>query len=241
MLTPFRDSIEGRRKELHWLHLRMNWNAVCLGNTVFAALALEPSRDDRAFFAAAGEHYIRYYLDGITPDGYCAEGVGYWNYGFGHFLLLTEALRQATGGKIDLLNDDKAVAAALFCRRSEILPGVFLSISDCAPGSKPDGQFVAYVCRRLGLPERGANLTGANSGLALGCMLSSLPGDLPVARKLDRDNDSPLRSFFPGGGVLISRNPPDGGAGLCRGAQGRLQRRTAQSQRCRQLQPGAGP
>jgi hypothetical protein len=208
VLMPFRDSIEGRRKELHWLHLQMNWNAVCVGNTVFAALALEPSRDDRAFFAAAGEHYIRYYLEGFTPDGYCAEGVGYWNYGFGHFLLLTEALRQATGGEIDLLNNDKAVAAAQFCRRSEILPGIYLSISDCTPGTQPDGQFVAYVCHRLGLPDRGEKLIGKNSGLALASMLSSLPDDVPIARQLDHGQDLPLRSFFPGGGVLIARNPP---------------------------------
>ena len=145
VLEPFRAMIEGRQKEEFWIRAPMNWNAVCVGNSVFAALALEPSRDDRAFFAAAGEHCIRFFLSGFTPDGYCAEGVGYWNYGFGHFILLTEALRQATGGKIDLLNDDKAIAPALFCRRSEILPGMFPTISDCAPGSKPGAQLVAYV------------------------------------------------------------------------------------------------
>jgi hypothetical protein len=210
VLEPFRDSVEGRRKPpLHWLFLTMNWNSVCVGNTVFAALALEPSRDDRALYAAAGELYIRYYLDGLKPDGYCAEGVGYWNYGFGHFILLTEALRQATGGKIDLFNDDTAVAAAEYCRHSEILPGVFLTISDVTPGSKPSAPFVAYVCRRLGLPFRGEQLAGESSGLALGAMLSSLPDDLPVVPKRAAGSDSPLRNFFPGGGVLITRNSPD--------------------------------
>lgn len=211
VLTPFRDSIEGRRPELHWLHLEMNWNAVCVGNTVFAALALESGRDDRAFYAAAGEHYIRNYLHGFTPDGYCAEGIGYWNYGFGHFILLTETLRQATGGKIDLLNDDKAVAAALFCRRSEILPGLFPSISDVTPGSRPAPSLVAYVCRRLGLPLRNESLAGPSDGLALGTMLSSLPEDLPLARRVDWADESPLRSFFPGGGVLIDRGTPGAG------------------------------
>ncbi len=206
VLTPFRDSVEGRRPPLHWLFLRMNWNAVCVGNTVFAALALEPSRDDRALFAAAGEHYIRYFLSGFTPDGYCAEGVGYWNYGFGHFILLTETLRQNTGGKIDLLNDDKAIAPALFCRRAEILPGIFPSISDCTPGSKPSGQLIAYVCRRLGLDPGINRLTGNSSGLALTMMLSSLGENPPLARKLSNAGDNPLRSFFPGGGVLISRD-----------------------------------
>ena len=209
VLDPFRAMIEGRQKEAFWIRAPMNWNAVCVGNTVFAALTLEPTREDRAFFAAAGEHCIRFFLSGFTPDGYCAEGVGYWNYGFGHFILLTEALRQATGGKIDLLNDDKAIAPALFCRRSEILPGIFPTISDCSPGSKPSAQLTAYVCRRLDLDAGNNQLIGGGSDLALSLMLSSLGEDLLVARKLERVNDSPLRSFFPGGGVLLARTAPE--------------------------------
>jgi hypothetical protein len=210
VLQPFRDSVEGRRPPLHWLFLRMNWNAVCVGNTVFAALALEPARNDRALYAAAGEHYIRYFLSGFTPDGYCAEGVGYWNYGFGHFILLTEALRQATGGKVDLFNDDTAIAAALFCRNSEILPGVFPSISDCTPGSRPSPQLTAYVCQRLGLdPGTNHQIVGRETGLAIGLMLSSLDDNLPVARHWTETAAGPLRNFFPDGGVLISRTTPD--------------------------------
>ena len=43
------------------------------------------------------------FLKGFTPDGYCGEGTGYWNYGFGHYVLLSEEIRLATGGQIDLL------------------------------------------------------------------------------------------------------------------------------------------
>jgi hypothetical protein len=210
VLEPFRAMIEGRQKETFWIRAPMNWNAVCVGNTVFAALSLLDARGERAFYAAAGEHCIRFYVSGFTPDGYCAEGIGYWNYGFSHFILLTETLRQATAGKIDLLNDDRAIAAARFCRRDEIQPGVFPSISDVTPGTKPDAPFVAYVCRRLGLPGN-EQLAGDSPGLALGAMLSSLPANLPLARNLAPDRDDPLRSFFPGGGVLIARNSPGAG------------------------------
>ena len=209
VLIPFRDSVVGSRKPLHWLFLKMNWNAVCVGDTVFAAQALEPSRDERALYAAAGEHYIRYFLEGFTPDGYCAEGVGYWNYGFGHFIMITEILRQSTGGKVDLLNDDRAIAGAQFCRRSEILPDVFLTIADCTPGNKPSEQLTAYVCHRLGLPLRGVKLTGESSDLAMGSMLSSLPEDLPMVRNVGDESTNSLRSFFWNNGVLISRNSPD--------------------------------
>jgi len=32
-------------------------------------------------FAAAAEKYVENFLAGFTPDGYCSEGLGYWNYG----------------------------------------------------------------------------------------------------------------------------------------------------------------
>jgi hypothetical protein len=204
VLEPFRAMIEGRQKEAFWVRAPMNWNAVCVGNTVFSALTLLDSRDDRAFFTAAGEHCIRYFLSGFTPDGYCAEGVGYWNYGFGHFILLTEALRQSTGGKIDLMNEEHAIAPALFCLHSEILPGIYPTISDCPPGSKPSAQLTAYVCGRLGLDAGPNRLTGGGD-LSLGLMLSSLAGNLPTIRTTEKFSASPLRSFFGGGGVLISR------------------------------------
>lgn len=206
VLVPFRDSVEGRRTPLHWLFLRMNWNAVCVGNTVFAALALEPAREDRAVFAAAGEKYIRYFLSGFTPDGYCAEGVGYWNYGYGHFILLTEALRRDTSGKIDLFDNDIAISAGLFCQRAEILPRIFPTISDVSPGSRPNGQLTAYVCRRLGLDSGGRSTIGTLDDLALTLMASSLEENPPIVRKLDDSLADPLRSFFPSGGVLISRD-----------------------------------
>jgi len=208
VLDPFRAMLAGQQKEAFWVRTPMNWNAVCVGNSVFAALALVDSRADRAFYAAAGEHCIRYYLSGFTPDGYCAEGVGYWNYGYGHFILLTEILRQATGGKIDLLNDDQAIAPALFCVRSEVLPGIFPTISDCPPGSRPNAQLTAYVCGRLGLLTAGQKTPPGDVGeLTLTLLLASVDGKLPMVRNLATFNDSPLRSYFGGGGVLIARTP----------------------------------
>jgi len=205
VLEPFRAMIEGRQKEAFWVRTPMNWNAVCVGNTVFTALTLEPSKEDRAFFAAAGQRCIRYFLSGFTADGYCAEGIGYWNYGFGHFILLTEALRQATGGQIDLLVGD-AIAPALFCRNAEIFPGIFPTIADCSPGTKPNPQLTAYVCERLGLDAGQNKLVGDAKTLSLTLMLASLDGNLPHAPASESFRAGPLRSFFPGGGVLVSRS-----------------------------------
>jgi hypothetical protein len=208
VLLPFRAMVEGRQKEAFWLRTKMNWNAVCVANTVFAALALEPGREERAWFAAAGEILIRNSLLGFTPDGYCGEGIGYWNYGFGHNIMMAETLRRATSGKVDLFADDAAIQPALFCLRAEIFPGIYPSIADCTPGSQPAAGLKDYVRRRLGLsagPEAGGSVL---ADLWMTVMLASLETNPPVVCWAGEVNPSPLRSFFPAGGVLISRSEP---------------------------------
>ena len=92
-------------KSLHgnwWFYVRSNWNAVCHANVVRAALALIEDRQDRAAFVEAAERGMRYFLESFLEDGYCTEGAGYWNYGFGHYLELAKAVKGATGGFVDL-------------------------------------------------------------------------------------------------------------------------------------------
>lgn len=213
VLQPFRDMVEGRRKEISWLHATHNWNAVCLAGTVGAALALERSPQDRAWFIAAGEQYIRYFLKGFTPDGYCSEGIGYWNYGFGHFLMLSESVRQATNGRLDLLADPEALQPALFCKRSEILNGIFPTISDVHPGTRPDPQFVCYIAQRFGLEGEascGRAWVRPAGSLASTMLFSFMPAPLPSAPHDTLPTQSPLRTWFTNGGVLICREAGPG-------------------------------
>lgn len=122
---PFTGMVRQGKPRMWWLTTTNNWNAVCLAGVTIAATAAIDDREERAFFIASAEKYIRNFLAGFTDDGYCSEGLGYWNYGFGHFLLLAEDLNQQTGGKLDLLNDPKVERVALFARRLEIAPGVY--------------------------------------------------------------------------------------------------------------------
>ncbi len=211
VLHPFREMAEGKIKEMGWMRSVNNWNAVCLGSITIAALAIEDSPEDRAFYVAAAERYIRFFLSGFTPDGYCSEGVGYWNYGFGHYIMLTEAVRRATNNKLDLMADPAAMQPSLFCVRSEIINGLFPTIADCSPGSQPDTRMTAYVCRRfdLGLTAcRGKSLMGPGGGLTATMMTYSFEEPLPIVRKSEGDLASPLRTWFSDGGVLICRPAP---------------------------------
>ena len=211
VMQPFRDMVEGRRKEIFWLHATHNWNAVCLAGTTGAALALEDSPKERAWFVAAAEHYIRFFLKGFTPDGYCSEGIGYWNYGFGHFIMLDETIRENTGDRLDLLADPAALEPALFCTRSEILNGIYPTISDVHPGSRPDPQFVRYISERFNLKNAGqdqAQFVKPAGSLASTLLFSFVPQPLPPVPHSQLAPDSPLRTWFNDGGVLICRPTP---------------------------------
>lgn len=84
-----------------WFFGTNNWNAVCHAHVVESALAMLEPRDDRATFVEAAERGVRFFLSGFLDDGYCSEGGGYWNYGYGRFLSLVTAVRRASGGRVD--------------------------------------------------------------------------------------------------------------------------------------------
>ena len=216
VLGPFRDMVEGRRSEIFWMRVTHNWNAVCLAGVTGAALALEDSPEQRAWFIAAAQDYIKFFLKGFTPDGYCSEGLGYWNYGFGSFVMLGETIRQATGSRIDLLADSTALAPALFPLRDEIWNGVYPTIADCSPGSQPDAQCVRYLVERLGQASAGRRdkiFLAPAKFIFMTALFAFLPEKLPVAQRADLAGESRLRTWFKDGGVLICRpasgsNPP---------------------------------
>lgn len=98
----------------HWFYIRDNWNTVCHCGCVMAALAVIDDRSVRAAFIEAAERAMPHYLKGFYDDGWCFEGAGYWDYGYGNFLRLTEVVRNATGGFVDFSKLPKAKEMMLF-------------------------------------------------------------------------------------------------------------------------------
>ncbi len=149
--APFRGYVLAGKPKLWWATGTNNWNAVCLAGVAGSALAILDAPHERAFFAASADQYVNHFLAGFADDGYCVEGLGYWNYGFGHFLLLSETLYQATGGKVDLMERPKVRPIAQFGRRLEILPRIYPAFADCDVAAQPSVAITAYVSRRFGL------------------------------------------------------------------------------------------
>lgn len=210
ILDPFMAMIRGEREANWWLVATNNWNHVCLAGVVGAALAVAESPAERAEFILAGAQYAGSGLMGFTPDGYCSEGIGYWNYGFGHFVSLAEMLYQATEGRIDLFARSDVVAPALYGAQMEIADGVYPAFADCAVNARPDPRLMSFLNHKyaLGLetypPEM---IVGPRGGIAETALYS-----FGVSPPLTESGASPrpvamdaASTWFPQAGVLISR------------------------------------
>ncbi len=211
--TPFADAVTTDKPHFWWLTGTNNWTAVCLAGVTGSALAAIESPERRAFFAAAAEMYIQNFLNGFTPDGYCSEGLSYWNYGFGHYVMLAETLRQASGGKVDMMQEPRVAKIAQFGRRMEILPGVFPAFADCDATTRPDRQLTALLGRRYGWPPTKAAIqpraarSGASRLFTVGIFDFPDP-TLPRPDEKSKDAGATLRDWFADAGILICRPSP---------------------------------
>jgi hypothetical protein len=205
---PYRAMALGQRPANWWVNGSNNWNAVCHAGVVGTALASLDDRADRALFVAAAEQGLRHFLGGFTSDGYCEEGLGYWNYGFGEFVLLAETLAQATAGRLDLLADPAAKGPATFAARLMILNGVYPAFADCPVNPQPSRTLMGYLNRRFDLGL--ADWPEAPARDWLSDLPSAMIGWLPNSlAKLPPSTAKPgggeLRSWFDQAEVLVVR------------------------------------
>ncbi|HAA74323.1 TPA: hypothetical protein DCE37_04290 [Candidatus Latescibacteria bacterium] len=92
---------------LMWKTVRMNWNHVCNGSIVRAALHMVRDPKYLASLTYHAIQHLTYAHDGFTDDGGCEEGPSYWGFGFGHYLYVAHAVHHRTGGELNLMDDPK--------------------------------------------------------------------------------------------------------------------------------------
>jgi hypothetical protein len=210
VLTPFHDMFAGARPANWWMFTTSNWNAVCLAGVAGTAVVAVADKQQRAEFIAAADKYVRNFLAGFTPDGYCSEGLGYWDYGFGNFVLLAETLRQATVGKLDLLMLPQVKAPAMFGANINIMNGVSPAFADCSVDARPDYATMWFVNRRLhlGLSSYDELSPGSGLGGLSQSMLLTFPNGASETSPAPPAAKSLLRTWFKDAGILISRPAP---------------------------------
>ena len=217
ILVPYEKAVrEGTFAGMWWLKNLGNWNAVCHCGTTLASLALCDDVREKAWFLACAEYFTtKYFMHGFTPDGYCSEGIGYWNYGFGEFAFLAEIAYRATGGEVNLYRAERVRETALFGVRSMLKPGYFPSIADCSLTAQPDRRLTGLMSVRLGLgltqyeKDFLARPIPFHSAKPLIVYHFQPEGLRVVVDSSAVESDDPLRGDFADAGVLICRPPRD--------------------------------
>ena len=198
---------------LHWwICGRSNWNAVCHDNVATAALGLLDDAEDRAFFVANALRGLRYYADGgFASDGYCSEGMGYWNYGYGHLLMLGLALRDISDGGIDVFAEPIYRKAAEYAYKYQLERGVSPAFAD--GNGAPSAANLALVrrvwpdltCRTAERVSPFGTVADGVAGIYDDHYVALLGFGKMAPPSGTIDAPLPLRSEFPAGQVWLMR------------------------------------
>lgn len=224
VVAPFLARVNGEKSAdtdgMWWNQSDANWNAVCHAGIVGTALATVDSRAERALIVGWAELNLEHYLKGFTPDGYCSEGVGYWNYGFGHFAMLSETLRRATNGVSVPLSGDHALRVAAYPWGLRILPGVFPAFADMNVAERPSTWFGALAVTQvypkpLGMKSWNLSVNDVRTQMiyeaAMKVFLPLLTEGLPAAPAPQVNGP---RYWFPDAQVYTGRAAADFGAAI---------------------------
>lgn len=211
VLAPYARAVLKNEKSCNWKTNEHNWNSVCHAGVVGAALTMLPDKLDRALFVEQGLHFIDYYYKGFTADGYCSEGLGYWNYGFGQYIVLSEVIYAAARGQIDLFGNPSGLPAALYPFRVEIIKAQYPALADCSLTARPQSDYMAYVNTRLALNDSRwpkQQLTGTRNLFEF--LLFAQFDSRPALQSPFASDHDQLRTWFQEAGVLICRPGANG-------------------------------
>ena len=145
------------RHDFHWMfttpeHGVNTWAAVIAAGVVGSACYLEQDRSRLAELTARGLRSLDDYRAGFDEDGGTSEGNFCWSFGFGFYTMLADLIEHRSGGLLTLW-DERSREIALFPLRTYIAPDRFVNFSDCPIHFTHTPSHLAYLGRRLEIPE----------------------------------------------------------------------------------------
>ena len=139
----------------HWWYKgALNWNGVCNSAIGLAFMRLERDPNTLAeAIAQALEGLEAYIATGFEPDGGSIEGVGYWNYGLMYYVTLAELLRERSGGRLDLLGQERLRAIARYPLAMSLSPGRYFNPGDASEELAIAPGIAQRLAERTGVEE----------------------------------------------------------------------------------------
>lgn len=216
IFQPYLESIRAGAGPCGWVNGENNWNAVCNAGVVIAALSTVADRQTRAEMIAGAENSLLKYTEGYPNDGFCSEGIGYWNYGFGHYLLFCETVLRATQGKLNYYLNPKLPQIASFAERLALADRVLPSFGDVLVYPQPSAWISNLAAVRLygkaidtplDPPGKATGPGPLGNSLYVNALLNFPPPSMPRFAQAQPEKPDPLRGWFPDAGVLVCRAP----------------------------------
>ena len=117
---------------MFWIRTNHNWNQVCHGGMVAAALVVaEENPGLAAKTIKRALKYIPNALKEYMPDGVYPEGPGYWNYGTAYTILTSSMLTTALSTDFGIGDYQGFMESAKFIQLSTAPSGDYFNYSDC--------------------------------------------------------------------------------------------------------------
>ena len=200
-------------KNNKWLKSTSNWNSVCTSGSLFVAISIAKNREERIAAIGSALNSMKYYLSGFGNDGYCSEGAGYWNYGFGHYLYLAQTVSDYSKGAIDLFKADNPkmlMDVGNFPERYQIHKGICAPFSDGVSKVTNDGGFAYNMSAKhysAKMPQVSDKSTSHDSFSAVYQLVEW--NDIRSIKNISSNNISkselPNYTYFDDIGMVISR------------------------------------
>lgn len=137
-----------------WIQADNNWNQVCHGGMIAAALSVaEQNPDIAARTINRAIEGMPHALAEYAPDGVYPEGATYWGYGTTFTALTASMLQTALGEDFGLSGYTPLLKSALFRLLSVAPSGDYYNFSDCGLTRGPDGDMtLAWFAALTGNP-----------------------------------------------------------------------------------------
>ncbi|MGN6493699.1 MAG: heparinase II/III domain-containing protein [Agriterribacter sp.] len=139
-------------KEPWWLNGTNNWNQVCNGGMIAAAIVIADIDPELA------AKTIRRSLNGMPnalkqygPDGVYPEGASYWEYGTSFSVVTSSLLRSAFGTDFGIAAYSPLIASADFRMQCVAPSGRFFNFADCGDSADKTGDItLAWFAKETG-------------------------------------------------------------------------------------------
>lgn len=115
-------------ESVYWETKYNNWAAVCGGGVGRAYMLIAPKRFETVKPRLLSAMNV--FLDSYGDDGCCLEGVGYWGYGFGAYLMFSDMLYHFSAGEDDIRHSEKIDKIATYIQNVTLRDNIAISFSD---------------------------------------------------------------------------------------------------------------